>query len=94
MAVTVLMIESIVSDPKTRGGRPMIAGTGIRVSDIAALTVCHQRTADEIAVNYRLTLAQVHAALAYYYDHKSEIDEQILNDDALIQEAKERRLGS
>lgn len=94
MAATVLMIDSIISDPNIRGGRPIIAGTGIRVSDVAALTVFQQRTPDEIAINYNLSLAQVYAALAYYYTHKPEIDEEIRSDDAVIQQAKEQRRGS
>jgi uncharacterized protein (DUF433 family) len=94
MAATVLMIDSIISDPQIRGGRPIIAGTGIRVSDVAALTVFQQRTPDEIAINYNLSLAQVYAALAYYYAHKKDIDEEIRSDDAVIQQAKEQRLGS
>ena len=83
----------IISDPRIRGGRPVIAGTGIRVSDVAALMVFHQRTPDEIAVNYDLTLAQVYTALAYYYNHKPDIDAEIRSDDEVIQQAKERRLG-
>jgi hypothetical protein len=31
----------------------------------------------EIAEQFHLTLGEVHAALAYYYDHKDEIDRQI-----------------
>ena len=34
-------------------------------------------TADEIAVDYGLTLADVYAALAYYFDHRNEIDQSI-----------------
>ncbi|NOZ68755.1 MAG: DUF433 domain-containing protein [Deferribacteres bacterium] len=35
------------------------------------------RSADGIATDYGLTLADVYAALAYYYDHRSEIDKTI-----------------
>ncbi len=73
----ILTIESIVSDPKVRGGRPIIAGTGIRVSDIAAYTNFQGMTSDELAAQLGLTLAQVHAALAYYYAHKTAIDREI-----------------
>ncbi len=34
-------------------------------------------TADEIATDYDLTLADVYAALAYYFDHRQEIDQSI-----------------
>ena len=35
------------------------------------------RSADEIATEYDLTLADVYAAVAYYYDHRAEIDKSI-----------------
>ncbi|MCC7207913.1 MAG: hypothetical protein IT323_11440, partial [Anaerolineae bacterium] len=33
-------------------------------------------TPDELAVNYALDLGQVYAALAYYYQHKTAMDDQ------------------
>ena len=61
-------------DPKVRGGRPKIAGTGLSVSRIAGWYKMGM-TPEEIALEYpHLTLAQVHAALAYYYDHQETFD--------------------
>jgi uncharacterized protein (DUF433 family) len=41
-------------------------------------------SADEIVSRVpTITLADVHAALAYYYDHREEVDRQIEDDDAL-----------
>ncbi len=73
----ILVIETIISDPDVRRGRPVIAGTGIMVSDIAAYTNFQGMTPDELATQLGLTLGQVYAALAYYYDHKVEIDDEI-----------------
>ena len=59
------------------GGKPRIAGHRITVQNIA---VWHERlgkTPDEIAAEYDLTLADVYAALAYYFDHRVEIDQSI-----------------
>jgi uncharacterized protein (DUF433 family) len=39
MDVIALPIEGIVSNPKIRGGKPIIDGNGLRVQDIAARTV-------------------------------------------------------
>jgi len=89
-----LTLDYIIKDPKIRGGRPVVAGTGIRVMDIVALTKYHQRTVEEITVSYGLTMAQVHAALAYYYDHQSEIDKQLEDDDAAVLKAKEQKIGN
>ncbi len=74
---TVLSIDLIVSNPKVRGGRPCIAGTGLRVTDIVMASIYHMQTPDELATGFGLTLGQVHAALAYYYEHKAELDEDI-----------------
>ena len=90
----VLSIDLIVTNPEVRGGRPVVAGTGICVSDVAAAMLFHGETPDEIATGLGLSLAQVHAALAYYYAHKSEIDEEIRQQDQRLAAAKEQRLGS
>ena len=85
--VKVLNIALITSHPDVRKGRPCIAETGIRVTDIAMATLFHYRKPHEIALDYELSLAQVYAALAYYYEHKTELDEDIRR-----QLAKARRL--
>ncbi|MBM4038790.1 MAG: DUF433 domain-containing protein [Planctomycetes bacterium] len=57
------------------GGEPMIRGTRLPVSPIVS---CYKEGMDiaEILEGYPgLTPAQVHEALAYYYDHKEEIEE-------------------
>ena len=73
----VLSINLITTNPDVRGGRPCIAGTGLRVTDVVIAHLFHDQTPDEIAAGYAVSLASVHAALAYYYEHKSEIDEDI-----------------
>jgi uncharacterized protein (DUF433 family) len=65
-----------------RGGKPHLTGTRITVADIAIMHLKLGQSVDEIAVDYHLPLAAVHAALAYYYDHQVEIDEQIAADAA------------
>ncbi len=72
----------IVCTPGTCGGKPRIAGHRITVKHIV---ICHQRggqSPDEIASDYPgITLSDVYAALAYYFDHKDEIDADIKADD-------------
>ena len=77
MAATFLTISEIVSDPAVRGGRPVIAGTTLRVSDVAAQYVYGGFTPEELAVGFQLSLGQIHAALAYYHLNKAEIDAEI-----------------
>lgn len=67
-------IDTIMSDPGRHGGQPMIAGTNIRVSDVVASHLYRGQSPDELAVNFALNLGQVYAALAYYYDHKTDMD--------------------
>jgi uncharacterized protein (DUF433 family) len=74
---TVHTIEKIVSNPDVRGGRPCIAGTGLRVTDIAIAHTFHDQSPDEIATNYGVSLSAVFAALSYYYDHKADLDADI-----------------
>jgi uncharacterized protein (DUF433 family) len=69
--------EHIEMTPGIAGGKPRITGRRITVQDIA---VWHERlgkSADEIATEYDLTLADVYAALAYYFDHRDAIDQSI-----------------
>ena len=72
------------------GGKPRITGHRITVQNVV---IWHERmglSADEIASNYGLSLADVYAALAYYYDHRQEIDETILADESYVAELRSR----
>lgn len=44
---------------------------------------------DEIVLNHpSLTLSDVHIALAYYYEHREQIDASIMEDDRIADEMK------
>lgn len=64
-------------------GRACVAGTSFRVDQLAIEHTAYGWTAEEIYVqHYRLlTPAQIHAALAFYYDHQTEFDDQMRRDD-------------
>src|ERR1700692_3037167 len=80
-------------DPGIRGGRPKIAGTGLTCSRIAGWYKMGM-TPEEIALEYpHLTLAQVHAALAYYHVNRDEIEADIADDEAAALDW-ERQLGT
>ena len=53
--------------PDVVGGRPRIAGRRITVQNIAIWHEYMGLSADEIGAEYDLSLAQVYAALAYYF---------------------------
>ncbi len=72
----------IVSTPDTLGGRPRIAGHRIGVVHIKSWRLRAGMAFEEIAQTYDLPIAAVYAAMAYYYDHKAEIDAREAEDDA------------
>jgi uncharacterized protein (DUF433 family) len=78
MTTTILNISEIISDPKIRGGRPVLAGTGLRVSDIVAHHLYGDKlTPEDLATQFGLNLGQVYAALSYYHLHQAEIDNEM-----------------
>jgi len=47
-------------------------------------------SADEISAEYDLPLAGVYAALAYYFDHRADIDQAIEQDETFVTELRGR----
>lgn len=87
-------IDLITTNPKVRGGRPCIAGTGLRVADIVMASLFHNRAPGEIAADYQIGLAQqVHAALAYYYQNQEAIDRDLRDQVAKAQALKDASSG-
>jgi len=86
MASTQTLEGLIVQDAAWRGGRPIIAGTGITVRTV----VGHYKlglTPEEIADEVELELGAVYAALAYYHLHRDEIEADIqANSEAAVQQ--------
>ena len=73
--MTVATIPHVVIDDK---GVARIAGSRIRVIDVAMERSYHGWSPEQIREQHsHLTLAQVYAALAYYFDHKAELDADI-----------------
>jgi uncharacterized protein (DUF433 family) len=66
----------IIRNSQLRGGRPIIAGTGTTVRTIAGLYKLGL-SAEDIAAELPLTLAQIYAALAYYHLNRAEIEADI-----------------
>ena len=78
---------------KNRAGqdRAFIAGTRVRVQDIYVDSEVLGKSPEEIvAALPHLTLAQVHAALAYYFDHRQEILDELRQDEQFVAAMKER----
>lgn len=76
--------EHITIDPAIASGRPHISGRRISVRNIV---IWHEQmgySVDEIATEYGLTLAEIYAALAYYYDNKAVVDAEIRQSDVFV----------
>lgn len=81
--VTSTDIDTLITrDPKLRGGRPIIVGTGTSVRWIAALYKQGYSAEDIAADKPHLTLVQVYAALTYYHANKEEIDTDLAQEQA------------
>jgi uncharacterized protein (DUF433 family) len=76
------------------GPKPRIAGHRIRVQDVV---IWHEKlgmSPDEIVHHYpTITLADIHAALAYYWDHHDEIERDIAEEHALVEEFRRGYAG-
>lgn len=78
MATASVSTEHIEITPGVCGGKPRIAGHRIKVQHVALWHERLRMSPEAIVEEYpQLSLADVHAALAYYYDHRDEIDADI-----------------
>lgn len=77
--------KHIESKPDVCGGKPCVIGTRIRVWDIHVWHTLQGRTPEEIVANFpQLTIADVYAALAYYFDHREQIEQQMKDADEFV----------
>jgi uncharacterized protein (DUF433 family) len=82
----------IVCTPGVLGGEPRIDGHRIRVRDIVAARDQGGYSPEEISASIYpgLSLAEVYAALAYFEDHRAEIEKAIANDEQVADEFRQR----
>lgn len=87
-ASTSTLYAHIVHTPGTMGGEARIEGHRIRVRDIVAARDFEALTPEEIVATVypHLTLAQVYSALAYYEDHRSEIELALAAEKQFVEE--------
>jgi uncharacterized protein (DUF433 family) len=72
-----IVYPHIVKEPGYCGGKAAIDATRVRVNNVAWLAK-QGLTPQQVLEHYPdLTLAQVHAALAYYYDNAGEIEAEL-----------------
>ena len=84
--------EHIVKTPGLCGGRACITGHRIRVMDIAVLHEKRGLSPEEIVHQYPgIALADVHAALTYFLDHREEIEDEFRQDEEAVSRLLARR---
>lgn len=77
--------------PGICSGRPRIAGTRIRVENVVRWTEQGMSPDDIVASYPHLTPGDIHAALAYYYDNRDEIETQMREDAEFITAMKAKQ---
>jgi uncharacterized protein (DUF433 family) len=84
----------ITRSPEIRGGRPHITGTGMTVRRIVGwykLGLTPEETLNRIG-HPALTLAHIHAALAYYHANRNEIEADIEMEEAEVQQLSQHSI--
>jgi uncharacterized protein (DUF433 family) len=81
--------EHIEISSDVRSGKPRIASTRIAVEDVAVMHLKLGYSLIEIAGKYDLSLASVYAAMAYYFDHRDEIDHRTAEENELVEVLKQ-----
>jgi uncharacterized protein (DUF433 family) len=85
------LIKHIESKPGVCGGKPCVVGTRIRVQDIYVWHELEGKTPDEIVSEFpQLSLADVHAALSFYWDNREEMQRQMREAEVLIDTMKQK----
>jgi uncharacterized protein (DUF433 family) len=60
------------------GGAPFISGTTMKVIELVMAQRAHGWSPEELSFQYpHLSMAQIYSALAYYWDHREGLDEDI-----------------
>lgn len=72
--MSIVSLPYIDINPDVLGGKPCIAGHRISVFHIANMHLKMGESLAEISQQYNLSLATVYAAMAYYFEHREEIE--------------------
>lgn len=70
-------------------GVPWITGANTKVVEVVLDKMAHNSNPEEMHEQYpHLSLAQIHAALSYYYEHQAEVDADIERRDRIVEELR------
>lgn len=89
--MTISVVDKHVEiDPAIVGGKPHIKGHRITVQNIVIWHERMGRSVDELASEYDLSLADIYAALSYYFDYQDEVNNSIRESEAFIKEMRKQ----
>jgi uncharacterized protein (DUF433 family) len=70
-------------------GIPLITGTTMKVIELILEQTAYGWSAEELHFQHPyLSLGQIHSALAYYWDHKAKLDQDIARRRAYVEELR------
>lgn len=78
----------IVQDKEICGGKACIKGTRIRVIDIVQRYKLLKEKPEEIAAAFDIPIEKVFLALLYYYQHPSEMKQEMQQEKAFVERVK------
>lgn len=71
-------------------GVPWVEGANTKVVELIAEVKAYGWSPEELAYQHpHLSLAEVYSALAYYWDHRSEVDDDLERREALVETLRE-----
>lgn len=75
MSVVETRYEHVLLD---EAGVPIISGTNMKVIELVLEKIAYGWSPEELHFQHPyLSLGQIHSALAYYWDHQEELDQEI-----------------
>ena len=75
----------------TQNHVPVIAGTTLKVVELVMMQRDYGWTPEEIQINHRnLSMSQIYAVLAYYWDHRGALDQDIQQREAYVADLEQQ----
>lgn len=81
-------MDAIIDHIEIVGDVPYIKGRHIKIKMVAQMYLAESITIEDVIEQYGLSLAQIHAAMAYYYDHKDYFNQKAQEIQPLIEKVK------
>ncbi|OKH23056.1 hypothetical protein NIES593_11405 [Hydrococcus rivularis NIES-593] len=88
MTLTATEYKHIVLDDRKV---PLIAGTTMKVIELVTGQIAHGWSPEELQFQHPyLTMSKIHSALAYYWDHKQELDADIEQREQYVEQLRQQ----